>query len=55
MPSRICDACGRDRALDGGRTCEKGHFVCKDCVYKGTTFLVNAEKKICPICKNPLR
>ena len=53
MPRRTCDGCGKDRDLSGGKTCEKGHFICKDCVYSG--LIVISEKAHCPICKKPLR
>ncbi len=26
---RICDACGQKKELRGGKTCERGRFVCK--------------------------
>ncbi len=45
---RICDACGRKVELRGGKTCERGHFVCKDCVYSGV--IVIHEKRACPVC-----
>ena len=53
MAERICDACGKKRDVSGGKTCEKGHFICKDCVYSGVVII--DEKKYCPICKKPLR
>ena len=33
MSRRICDTCGKDKSLEGGKTCKKGHFTCKDCAY----------------------
>lgn len=53
MAQRTCDVCGKTRDVQGGKTCEKGHFVCKDCVYGGGFF--PSEKKSCPICQKPLR
>jgi len=28
---RICDKCGRNKDVCGGKTCSKGHFICNDC------------------------
>jgi len=53
MSKRNCDRCGKERGLSGGKTCQKGHFLCKDCVYKGVIFI--SEKAYCPIDKSPLR
>jgi hypothetical protein len=53
MAERICDACGKKRDTHGGKTCEKGHFVCKECVYSGVILI--DEKKSCPVCRRPLR
>jgi hypothetical protein len=53
MARRICDVCGKDRDVSGGKTCEKGHFICKDDVYSGV--IIISEKAHCPICKKPLR
>jgi hypothetical protein len=52
MSHRICDACGKDRAVSGGKCCEKGHFFCKPCLYGGIVLIT--EKALCPICKMPL-
>jgi hypothetical protein len=53
MAKRVCDVCGKDKDVSGGKTCEKGHFVCKDDVYSGV--IIISEKAHCPICKKPLR
>jgi hypothetical protein len=53
MAKRVCDVCGKDKDVSGGKTCEKGHFVCKDDVYSGV--IIISEKAYCPICKKPLR
>jgi hypothetical protein len=53
MAKRICDVCGKDKDVSGGKTCEKGHFICKDDVYSGVIFI--SEKAHCPMCKKPLR
>jgi len=31
MLRRRCDACGKEKDTWGGKTCEKGHFVCSAC------------------------
>jgi hypothetical protein len=53
MAERICDVDGRKESLEGGKTCESGHFICKKHVYSGVILI--DEKKRCPICKKPLR
>jgi hypothetical protein len=53
MSERICDSCGKKKDVGGGKSCEKGHFICKACVYSGVIFI--SEKASCPICKKPLR
>jgi len=52
MAKRVCGECGRDKDVSGGKVCEKGHFICKECVYRGV-FLIS-EKGHCPIYKKPL-
>lgn len=54
MSKRSCASCGKEKELKGGRVCEKGHFVCRECVYKGSDFLFTHEKSKCPICKTKL-
>lgn len=53
MAKRMCDVCCKNKEMAGGKTCEKGHFVCKDCVFSGVIFI--SEKAYCPIDKKPLR
>jgi len=53
MAKRICDVCGLNKDVEGGKTCEKGHFICKGCVYSGVIFI--SEKAHCPIDRKPLR
>src|SRR4051812_29329998 len=36
MSQRVCDECGKTKEVSGGKTCENGHFVCKDCLWEGT-------------------
>ena len=51
MATRVCDVCGKKKDLSGGKTCEKGHFVCSSCKNLGM-FSVRTK---CPICDKPLR
>ena len=56
MSQRTCDSCGKAKDVSGGKTCEKGHFICKDCVWKGTGGgFVGGGKTSCPLCSKPLR
>ncbi len=52
MPKRICDSCGKEKELRGGKTCENSHFVCSDCVYGG---FFGPTKSVCPLCRKTLR
>jgi len=31
MASQTCAYCGKTKDVFGGKTCDNGHFVCKDC------------------------
>jgi hypothetical protein len=56
MPKRICDSHGEEVDVQGGKTCPKGHFICKKCVWSGSGGgLLGDGLKTCPICKQPLR
>lgn len=46
MAERICDACGKKKDVWGGKVCENGHFICKDCAYT---------KSKCPLDGKPLK
>ena len=50
---RICDSCGKEKTLEYGQTCEKGHFICSNC--RGNTSIISTTRKYCPICKTKLR
>ena len=54
MPQRTCDDCGKEKDVRGGNTCEKAHFICKDCYWKTAGFL-SGPSKYCPLCEKPLR
>jgi hypothetical protein len=54
MSKRICDADGKEEDVQGGKTCENGHFICKKHVWSGP-MLFPSEEKYCPLCKKPLR
>ena len=50
---RICDACGKEKELQYGKTCSSGHFICSSC--RGYTNMLSIPRKTCPICKKDLR
>ena len=52
MAERICDSCGKKKQLEGGKTCEKGHFVCYSCRNVG---VFSSGRATCPICKTKLK
>ena len=52
MDKRICDKCGKEKEVKGGRSCEKGHFICQSCVGVG---IFSDGIKRCPLCSKPLR
>jgi NMD protein affecting ribosome stability and mRNA decay len=54
MSKRVCDVCGKEKDVAGGKTCENGHFICKDCYWK-TAGILSGPSNYCPICKKPLR
>lgn len=54
MSKRICSQCGKEKEIKGGKVCEKGHFICKDCVYEGSGIIFTYEKSKCPICNKNL-
>jgi len=52
---RTCDACGKEKDVSGGKTCEKGHFICSSCkTVDGFMSACNPRTK-CPVCDKPLR
>jgi hypothetical protein len=55
VPRRICDSCGEEKDVAGGKTCENGHFICKSCVWSAPALLGPGERKQCPLCDKPLR
>ena len=52
---RNCDICGSSKELQGGKTCEKGHFICKGCVTTRYGVFGNDTRAKCPICEKPLK
>jgi hypothetical protein len=54
MAERTCDNCGKKRNVEGGKTCENGHFICKNCV-RETVGLLSGSRTQCTLCKKPLR
>ncbi len=55
MARRICDICGKDKDVQGGKVCEKGHFVCSQCVHGSGLQLLGPSRTACPICGKKLR
>jgi len=54
MAERVCDSCGKKKQVSGGKTCEKGHFICNSCVSE-TIGIFSGSRTQCPLCKKPLR
>jgi len=52
MAKRTCDACGKNKELQGGKTCDKGHFICRSCLNLG---VFSFGRSTCPICKTKLK
>lgn len=52
MAKRICDSCGKEKDVSGGKTCENSHFICSSCIYGG---FFGSTKSSCPLCRKPLR
>ena len=52
MPKRTCDACGKEKDVSGGKTCENGHFVCNSCCNMGA---FSSSRSTCPLCKKSLK
>jgi hypothetical protein len=50
---RVCAKCGKEKYVEGGKICEKGHFICKKCVWEVAGFFT-PERRNCPMCKRKL-
>ena len=55
MATRTCDYKGHVRDLSGGRVCESGHFICKECVWGGPRRVLGGGMQTCPLCRKRLR
>jgi len=53
MTTMNCSSCGKVKDIEVGKTCEKGHFICKSCVYSGLVII--SEKAYCSLYKTRLR
>ncbi len=51
---RTCDACGKEKEINDGKTCERGHFICSSCKWV-SGFISRDIRKKCPVCDKPLR
>ena len=51
MGRRVCDNCGKEKDVSGGKTCPNGHFICRECVIWG----FGPSLRTCPLCRKPLR
>jgi hypothetical protein len=51
MSKRICDKCGKEKEVPGGKTCINGHFICSSCV----SDFFGWSLKTCPLCGKSLR
>jgi len=51
---RTCDACGQDKEIKDGKTCERSHFICSNCKWIDG-FIGRDVRKKCPVCEKPLR
>jgi hypothetical protein len=51
--TRICDVCGKTKSVEGGKTCEHGHFVCKVHLSSGVVFITI--RRFCPMDGTRLR
>jgi hypothetical protein len=54
MAQRSCDVCGKQKDLEGGKTCENGHFVCKQCINKSAGIFSKPLDR-CPLDKSKLK
>ncbi|MDI6847006.1 MAG: hypothetical protein QMD23_02600 [Candidatus Bathyarchaeia archaeon] len=52
MGKRTCANCGKEKDVSGGKECQNGHFICRECA--GGGFLVPSRRE-CPLCGKPLR
>ncbi len=54
MGERTCDSCGKKENLEGGKTCERGHFICNSCITKPIGIFSGSMRQ-CPLCKKELK
>jgi len=56
ISKRICSNCGKEKDVPDGITCENDHFIYKNCVYAGISFMgFESALAICPFYKKPLK
>jgi hypothetical protein len=44
MAKRKCDKCQKEKDMEGGKICERGHFFCRGCQYEFTKCPVDRTK-----------
>jgi hypothetical protein len=54
VPKRICDECAKEKPIENGKTCERGHFFCSSCQLN-TVGIFGGARTHCPICRQKLR
>ncbi len=52
MPKRICDSCGKEKDIKGGKVCANGHFICRADINLG---MFGPTRTKCPIDDSKLR
>ena len=54
MSQRTRDNGGETKDLKGAKTCDRGHVVCKGCLWKNAEFFSRLMRH-CPICEKQLQ
>jgi len=55
MDTRNCAKCAKEKPVEGGMVCEKGHFICKKCNTIPHVLTKDDHITKCPLCKARLR
>jgi hypothetical protein len=54
MSKRVCAKCGKNKDVEGGLVCEKGHFICHGCSGKAAGIFFDHTLSKCPVCRTKL-